>query len=75
MEGNPLDVLEEKIRILLERFSELKEKHAQILQELQMAKEKIEQLEAELKRQEEEKTFTFQKIEGLIEKINQVESL
>ncbi len=75
MEGNPLDILEEKIRILLERFGELKEKHAQTLQELQIAKGKIEQLERELRRQEEEKTLILQKIEGLIEKIDQIESL
>ncbi len=75
MEGNPLDILEEKIRILLERFGELKEKHAQTLQELQIAKGKIEQLERELRRQEEEKTLILQKIEGLIKKIDQIESL
>ncbi len=75
MEGNPLDILEEKIRMLIDKFGALRQSHEQVKQELKAAQERIERLEIQLRQKEEEKANIVQKVEGLIEKINQLENL
>lgn len=70
-----LDILEQKIILVLEKFKELKNLHAQTLEELKNAQEKVKNFEQRLKDIQEEKTMMAQKIQALIEKIEEIESL
>jgi len=70
-----LDILEQKIILVLEKFKELKNLHAQTLEELKNAQEKVRNFEQRLNDIQEEKTMMAQKIQALIEKIEEIESL
>ena len=70
-----LDILEQKIILVLEKFKELKKLHAQTLEELKNAEEKVRNFEQRLNDIQEEKTMMAQKIQALIEKIEEIESL
>jgi len=70
-----LDILEQKIILVLEKFKELKNLHAQTLEELKNAQEKVRNFEQRFNDIQEEKTMMAQKIQALIEKIEEIESL
>ena len=70
-----LDTLEQKIILVLEKFKELKNLHAQTLEELKNAQEKVRNFEQRLNDIQEEKTMMAQKIQALIEKIEEIENL
>jgi len=70
-----LDILEQKIILVLEKFKELKKLHAQTLEELKNAEEKVRNFEQRLNDIQEEKTMMAQKIQALIEKIEEIENL
>ena len=70
-----LDILEQKIILVLEKFKELKNLHAQTLEELKNAQEKVRNFEQRLNDIQEEKTMMAQKIQVLIEKIEEIENL
>ncbi len=70
-----LDILEQKIILVLEKFKELKNLHAQTLEELKNAQEKVRNFEQRLNDIQEEKTIMAQKIQALIEKIEEIENL
>ncbi len=70
-----LDILEQKIILVLEKFKELKNLHAQTLEELKNAQEKVRNFEQRLNDIQEEKTMMAQKIQALIEKIEEIENL
>ena len=70
-----LDILEQKIILVLEKFKELKNLHAQTLEELKNAQEKVRNFEQRFNDIQEEKTMMAQKIQALIEKIEEIENL
>ena len=70
-----LDILEQKIILVLEKFKELKNLHAQTLEELKNAEEKVRNFEQRFNDIQEEKTMMAQKIQALIEKIEEIENL
>lgn len=57
----PLDILEQKIKALLERFVKLQNEHEQTLNELAAAQERIKDLERE-------RELISDRIQGLLEK-------